>query len=316
VTAAGDTGSGSDNDPYVAVIGTHRGGTSATAGLLVNLGLVGPRPEDLVPPTRTNERGHWESRAVIRCNNRLLLSLGSSGFGPPPVTLRWDQAPEYEVRKVEAQRWYGEAHSASPIMVKDPRMCLTLAFWREAVPACMASIFVLRNPLHVARSIEARNRLPIALGLALWDRYIRSASSGLAGVPTLVVHYDDLVSQPAAGIATIVGFLERLGIHTSAEAQRNESSWFDASLRHQRSEADQYAELACVQLAMFEQLLRRAGVHDAWEPPDDLPEEPLWVQDFIRMRREAEIIRSEYKEFMKSRLFRTASTLKGRTSRK
>ena len=255
----------------------------------MHLGLVGPRPEDLVPPTKTNERGHWESRSVIRCNNRLLLSVESSGFGPPPVTLHWDQAPDYEARKVEAEKWYGEAHSGSPIMVKDPRMCLTLPFWRDAVPAPMASIFVVRNPLHVARSIEARNRLPITLGLALWDRYIRSASWGLAGVPTLVVHYDDMVAQPDAGIATIVAFLDRLGIHTSAEAQRTGSTWFDASLRHQQSEADPFAEVAGAQLAMFEQLLQCAGIHEAWDPPDDFPEEPLWVQDFIRMRREAEV---------------------------
>ena len=86
-----DLSSGSSvADPCVAVIGVGRSGTSATAGLLVNLGLSGPRGDDLLPATSFNQSGHWESRSVIRCNVKLLRSVGASGHGPPPTTLNWD----------------------------------------------------------------------------------------------------------------------------------------------------------------------------------------------------------------------------------
>ena len=173
--------------PCVAVIGMGRSGTSATAGLLVGLGLTGPSGDDLLPATSSNERGHWESIAVIACNGRLLRAVGATPTGPPPVTLEWDGVPDHAERLAEAEEWYRDTYTGAPIVVKDPRMCLTLSFWRKALPQPLAALFVLRDPLSVARSLQARDGLPMSLGLALWDRYVRSASLGLAGMPTLVI---------------------------------------------------------------------------------------------------------------------------------
>ena len=171
--SAESSGASDAVEPCVAVIGMDRSGTSATAGLLVKLGLTGPQPDDLVPPTRTNESGHWESRSVIRCNVQLLLAAGFIGYGPPPVGFDWSQVEGYAERRDEAQEWFRVTHSGGPVMVKDPRMCLTLTFWRNALPAPMAAVFVLRDPLKVARSLETRDGLSLSLSLALWDRYIR-----------------------------------------------------------------------------------------------------------------------------------------------
>ncbi len=185
-----DLSSGSNvADPCVAVIGVGRSGTSATVGLLVKLGLSGPRGDDLLPATSFNQSGHWESRSVIRCNVKLLRSVGASGHGPPPTTLNWDGVRDYTNRTAEAQRWYKNARSGGPVMVKDPRMCHTLSFWREALPAPMAAVFVLRDPLQVARSLKTRDGLPISLGLSLWDRadaVSRSQFGGSADTRTAV----------------------------------------------------------------------------------------------------------------------------------
>jgi hypothetical protein len=293
--------------PCVAVIGMHRGGTSATAGLLVRLGFSGPPPGDLVPAADSNERGHWESRTVIRCNARLLRTLDSRGFEPPPITLDWED----ESHRIGAQieRWYKKSYSGSPVVVKDPRMCLTLSFWRKALPVPLAAVFVLRDPLRVARSLNARDGLAMSLGLALWDRYMRSASVGLAGAPTLVLDYDQMVSDPAAATSTIAEFANSLGIDVLPEKQADASTWLDPELRHQRPQADDYAAMATVQDQVFETLASRSGTYGAWDPPT-LPDPPLWVDDCITLRHTFGTAHRELGQLKGSRTYKVASKLR------
>jgi hypothetical protein len=294
--------------PCLAVIGMHRSGTSATAGLLVGLGFSGPPPDDLVPAADSNERGHWESYAVIGCNNRLLRAVGCLGFAPPPVTLEWDGVARYENRLTDAEQWYKNTYSGSPVMVKDPRMCLTLGFWRKALPVPLAALFVLRDPLRVARSLYARDGLPMSLGLALWDRYMRSASLGLSGLPTLVVDYDQMMSDPKEATTTIVEFASALGIDVPPDAQEDASKSLDPGLRHQRSQVDDYAEQASVQRDIFELLVSRAGIHSTWDPPS-LPDPPLWVDDCISLRREYGRVQRELNQLKASRSYNFALKL-------
>ena len=198
---------------------------------------------------------------------RLLREAGGFGHSPPPITLEWDGVDGYASEKAEAQQWFRTSSSGKPMMVKDPRMCLTLTFWRDALPAPDGRVFVLRDPLKVARSLEARDGLPMSLGLALWDRHVRSAALGLRGLPTLVVHYDDMLEDPAAGTAKVVEFLGRLGIEVTPETEKAASASINPGLRHQKGTTDEYAAAADVQRELFEQLIARTGIHEAWEPP-------------------------------------------------
>ncbi len=303
--------------PCVAVIGMGRSGTSATAGLLVDLGLAAGPPDDLVPASVDNERGHWESNTVLWLNVRLLRAVGGTTFGPPPVTLEWDDTLNYEKRVANAGRWYTETYSGTPLVVKDPRMCLTLGFWRKALPVPMAALFVLRDPLAVARSLHARDELPMSLGLALWDRYVRSASLGLRGLPTLVLEYDQMLSDPIATTSTIVKFLNTVDIDVSPEAQELASRRLDPGLRHHQLQEDEYSDLATVQHQVFERLVSRVGIHGAWTP-ESLPEPPLWVEDCLALFRRYELAEFEtwlrLRELQASRTFRFASWLKRATS--
>ena len=133
-------------------------------------------------------------------------------FAPPPFIENWTDIPVYESVKAEAQQWFNATFSGRPLVMKDPRMCLTMPFWRAVLPARLGAVFVLRDPLEVARSLKARDKIPILLGLAMWDRYIRSASSGLAGLPTLVVNYDSMLEDPVKSSREVATFLEYMGV--------------------------------------------------------------------------------------------------------
>jgi hypothetical protein len=284
----------------VAVLGMHRSGTSATAGLLIRLGLTGPQGADLIPASDSNELGHWESRAVHGCNARLFRALDCGGASPPPVTLRWDGIREYNELRSAALRWFDATYVGGPVMVKDPRLCSTLAFWREVLPAPMAAVFVLRNPLNVARSLQARDNIPMTLALAIWDRYIRSAAVLLAGLPTLVLEYDHMMSDPVATADEVSRFLNRVDISVAQATTAAASQHLDSALRHQSEEEDEYREMALVQRQVFEELARLKGVHDSWQPQAALPPAPLWVEDALRIRREFTKRDRELRKLMRS----------------
>ncbi len=258
----------------VAVVGMGRSGTSATAGLLVSMGLTGPRPDDLIPASESNERGHWESREMHRCNTRLFAAVGCANDAPPPVTLEWDGVANFESVRDVARRWFAATYDGKPVMVKDPRLCATLPFWREVLPAPMAAVFCLRNPLNVARSLEARDGIPMTLALARWDRYNRSAVAVLDGLPTLVVEYDSMLADPEKGAEDMRRFLESVGVEVTPEAAEAASHHIDAKLRHQDTEVDGYRDMAHIQRQMFDMLVGLKGAHDSWRPPPTFPLPP------------------------------------------
>ena len=292
----------------------HRSGTSATAGVLVNLGLAGPRPDDLVPGTKNNERGHWESREVIGINAHLLRLVDCNGYGPPEAVEHWDDVAGIGIVRERGRHWYERTYSGRSLVVKDPRICLTLPFWRDTLPTPMVSVLVLRDPMKVARSLSVRDGVPMSLGLALWDRYLRSAVEvGLKGMPTLVVEYDRMLADPTGNVVEMVAFLAQSGIEIPSDATDIAARSLDVSLRHHKDQADDYDDLGQVQRAVFAELSAMAGPHQTWEPPRSLPPAPLWVEDVIRLRRDYGAMRRELRLAHKSVAFRTAAAF-GRVS--
>ena len=306
---------GSDVPSCIAVIGVGRSGTSATTGLLVKLGLAPPQPGDLIPATSSNELGHWESRRLIRFNHLLLRGIGCSPYGPPEPVASWRELPGFEAMKAKANTWIPSTFAGGTVALKDPRMCLTLAFSREVLPPPMAAILVIRDPLRNARSVEARDEIAMTLGLAVWDRYVRSSVLGLEGVPTLVVEFDSMLAKPRQANAEIVDFLRYLGIDVQPEAEKSASDWLNASLRHQTDRVDEYSELAQVQREMFDQLRALKGVHESWRPPPSLPPPPLWVDDILRVQRNYDGLVLALRNVRSTRLFRVGSSVRKVTRR-
>lgn len=294
--------------PCVAVVGMHRSGTSATAGLLLGLGLAGPRPDDLVPADASNERGHWESETVHLCNARLLATRGSTSYAPPPVMTRWDDRSVWQEVREQAEAWFRATSAGRPLVLKDPRLCLTLPFWREAIPTTMGAVLVLRDPLAVARSLHARDQIPMTLGLALWDRYVRSAVAGLQGMATLVMEYDVMLGDPAKATESVATLLERLGVQLDPRATESAAARLDPHLRHQTRARDAYEEMAQSQVELFDILAGYAGQHDSWQVPA-LPDEPPWVNDVISLRRDAASARHELHWVKASRVYRMATAV-------
>jgi hypothetical protein len=200
----------------VTVLGMHRSGTSAIAGMLADHGVeLGPVSEK----NRFNPRGNREIPELNRLHDRVLERSGGSWWDPPArIRARWG---DYRRRNQILRSIPGET-----IGVKDPRLLLVLELWRDLDSR---PIGVIRNPVAVRESLERRaherpRRHP-QLSAAEWDElwliYNRALLAEHRRQPFPVIDFerhDDLDPQVRAALAFY-------GLDPSAE-----SGFFDPQL--------------------------------------------------------------------------------------
>jgi hypothetical protein len=195
---------------------------------------------------------------------------------------------------------------------KDPRNCLTLPFWRTVVDPPVAAVFVHRDPVEVARSLQARHGVSLTFGLALWDRYVRSACTHLAGLPTLATDYARVLEHPSAWITEAADFLAGLGVPVASPSDPAVGASVAGDLRHHDASLDQRPRLADSQYEMLETVRRHDGAHQAWMAPD-LGTAPPWVDDVLALRLRTDNLRDDLHRARnlseRSRVFRLTRSL-------
>ena len=196
--------------PWLLVIGMHRSGTSAVTGALGRLGFAVPVEGDRWEPSPDNP-DHWESRALGHYRDLLLERIGGTWDRPPDphsgVEAFEDIDGELEDPSLPASRAFPKPGA---VLWKDPRTCLLLPYWRAHLPGPLAAVFIWRQPLAVAKSLRARDRMHLADGVALWERYNRCAIEGLSGVDTFVIRYEEIIDDPTEQIGAIANWLKGL----------------------------------------------------------------------------------------------------------
>ena len=79
-------------------------------------------------------------------------------------------------------------------------MCRLLPAWLSALRdrgVRVVALFVARDPVEVAASIEARNSWAPPLGELLWLRYTCDAEAATRGIARTAIAYDALLADPA-----------------------------------------------------------------------------------------------------------------------
>lgn len=177
------------------IAGMHRSGTSALTGALVTLGAGGPI--DPMPPTPHNPRGYWESARLCRFHDRVLDAAGSGWDDLAPIEPSWFASEAAAGFGEELREILSQSYPASGLVaVKDPRLCRLLPLWLRQGgedAATMRVLLPLRNPLDVARSLEARDGMPLRFGALLWLRNVLDAEASSRGLRRGFLLYEALV---------------------------------------------------------------------------------------------------------------------------
>jgi hypothetical protein len=266
----------------VIVLGMHRSGTSAATGLMNLLGLSPSVSSDLMMGTRTNAKGHWESRSMYVLNDRLLAETGHAWWYPPTSDelARWLDGGT-AVTSETARGAFDRVHPVEPWVWKDPRTCVTLSYWRRALGRPVAGVIVFRNPIDVAHSLQKRDYIPMEFGGALWMRYNRLLLEQAVGMPVLISPYDDIVGDPRHWSTTVRAFLSDLGMAVDPTVSaRSIRRFVDPKLQHSSHSRDDlrsaFGESGGGTL--YDALDALVGSHGSFAPPA-LDPEPSWVQD-------------------------------------
>lgn len=204
--------SDSTNPKSVLLLGMHRSGTSALARVVNLLGVdLGP---DLMPAKPgVNERGFWESEALVRLHDRLLDLLNVAWSDTRPLPAEWWRRGDVLPLRDEMAALLRESFGASDWWgVKDPRLCRLLPIWRSILaelcsdPLCVT---IVRHPVEVAESLARRDGLDHAHAHQLWLLHALESEEGSRGLPRAFVCYEDLLRDWRGSVAAIA---ERLGI--------------------------------------------------------------------------------------------------------
>ena len=224
------------------VLGMHRSGTSAVTRVMSLLGaglpsdLIGPRPND-------NETGFWESTALNEAHEAMLESAGSSWDDVSPFNPAWfgsNIANEFLERVVRVvQDKFGDAPL---IVVKDPRICRFVPFWRRVLNRLEiqpAFVLPIRNPMEIVGSLRARNKFPPAKSLLLWLRHLLDAERDTRGQIRSFVSYELLLQDWQAVADKLQADLRLSWPRRSHLASAEISSFLSPQLRHHQADIQQ-----------------------------------------------------------------------------
>lgn len=175
----------------------HRSGTSLLTGLLKECGFYIGEELDFNLADESNPKGYWEHKKFLEVNELLLAEMGA----------QWNQPHKCELEKISTNRLkevealgrtiVTQMDDYSNWLVKDPRMCLTLPFWKKIIPnICVVAIY--RDPLQVAESLRNRDSFPLQYGLAIWEYYTRRLLRNTANLNFVLISHKSLIEKPKA----------------------------------------------------------------------------------------------------------------------
>jgi hypothetical protein len=142
---------------------------------------------------------------------------------------------------------------------KDPRTCLTAAFWLDLEPE-LRFVICVRHPLEVALSLKRRNQNSYSLGLSLWETYYATVLDQVPTERRIVTHYDTFFVDPEAEMARLCAFA---GLEPGPPAVRSD-------LRHHTTAIDLgEAGVSAGVRSLYALLCKEAGAPEPREAPAD-----------------------------------------------
>jgi hypothetical protein len=225
----------------VLVLGMHRSGTSALAGVINALGVA--TPKTLVASDQWNERGYFESLLLYSVLDELLEAAGSKWDDWEQLDLHWLRSPSAEQYRQKIKSVLLEEYAdTSLFVIKDPRICRLIPFMTSILADLSAdpvAALSVRNPLEVAYSLARRDQFPISKSLRLWLRHMLDAELYSRQMPRAFFLYEDFIADWRQ---YVVRFYQATGIakpdHLDSLNGRIDD-FLASELRHEKASSDE-----------------------------------------------------------------------------
>jgi hypothetical protein len=216
------------NKTYILVIGMHRSGTSLIANLLTKASVFMGDSDNFLPPNFDNRFGFYENKNFLKINEGILSKFDVKWN--TTKELRFDQQVDLSKEKDIAKKFIENISAEHNILAfKDPRATITLPFWKDILGKNLKIIFVKRNPLEIAESLEKRNSFSKKKSLDLWESYILNGLQNIKEEDVLFVEYADILENP---FPNFVRMLKYLNIDYSKEILKEMYFAIAPEIRH------------------------------------------------------------------------------------
>ncbi|RIY01373.1 glycosyltransferase [Aureimonas flava] len=254
----------------ILIVGMHRSGTSALAGLMNHLGI--DVPGDLIPPAFDNPKGFFENRRFVQFDDRLLGEIGfayDDAVRIPDDTFRTAVVGDAvdRLRRLALH----ELGDAPQVLVKDPRICRLLPVWIPALEGAgrtVATLHPLRDPFEVAQSLHKRNEFPLEQGLLLWLSHVLAAERDSRGRPRSFLMFDAVMGDWRAVATRIAADLDLSWPRTFEDAAPAVEDFLSSDLRHHAAQPRPAAAPGTLEALVDETWNALAALIDRADDPD------------------------------------------------
>lgn len=225
----------------ILVLGMHRSGTSALAGVIGQLGMHAS--DNLIPSdSSTNPKGFWENQDVVVAHEELLRALSRTWDDARQLPVGWDVS-EAAILASERIREILERDylSNAPSVIKDPRMCRFVPLWIALLKKLDVKplfLLIVRHPFEVADSLKLRDGICRERACLLWLVHYVEALKHAAEESYILVAYDQLLDEQTDLLYRV---FEGLGVKvqfTRTESECAVGSFLDCSLKHHTARED------------------------------------------------------------------------------
>ncbi len=192
--------SSKSNQPTaICILGMHRSGTSSITRAINLLGADLGEETKISGTGPDNPLGFWEHQDIVDFHIRLLDHFKRTWDTVAPLPDHWHQSESVKPFKAELARLVKDQFAGHVHWVwKDPRTCLFMPLWREVLGDLgikLVCVFMMRNPLDVAKSLNQRESIAPDRALGIWFNYDVMALQDTTGLPMVVVNYDTFIAS-------------------------------------------------------------------------------------------------------------------------
>ena len=263
----------------IMILGMHRSGTSALAGLIMRLGVDSPKK--MLGPSPNNSLGHFEPLDLYKIQDRLLESAGSNWKDFRPFSEAWLDSDAAGLFQVELTAFMDENYASSPLFfLKDPRICRLMGLWTRILDAQkMTPLYLLthRNPVEVAKSLAKRDGLDVEYSYLLWLRHVLDAEISTRGARRSFTSYARIMDDWPAEV-------EKISVDLGIAWPRYDASNFSDIEGMIRPDLKIFSDTRLIRSAVFPKSLKDTlAVLDHWAAHGEQPSDYAFLD---RIRRE------------------------------